>query len=203
MIQHISINISEKHNCFVWLPTRTASNHAVHLLNHFEFYNIKCDFYRNIIKEKKDFLIHQHQFSLFDGHEKYKLISTIRNPYSRSVSLYEFLNSGGERGFDSFDNFVLNYKKNPVKPIFGERVPDFFLRQENLYDDYIKIPFVRDSKLNECGILKELCEKKINKSPNRKPIKDHYNQETADIIYSNYKEYFELCGYDKDSWKYM
>ena len=103
MIQNISINISEKHNCFLWLPMKTASTHAAHVLNYFEFYHIKCDFYRKKIEEKNDFLAHNHQLSLFNGHEKYDLISTIRNPYSRLVSLYQFINNRGNKVFGSFE----------------------------------------------------------------------------------------------------
>jgi hypothetical protein len=116
------------------------------------------------------------------------------------VSIYTFFKPNE---FNSFEGFIFDYKVKPKENLMKERLPDYFIRQENLYDDYVKIPFVRDSKLNECGILKELCDRKINKGPNKKPIKDYYNQETADIIYLNYKEYFDLCGYDKDSWKDM
>jgi hypothetical protein len=137
---------------------------------------------------------------LFLGHEEYKLISTIRNPYSILVSIYTFFKPNE---FNSFEDFIFDYKVKPRENQMKERVPDYFIRQENLYDDYIKIPFVRDSKLNECGILKELCDRKMNKGPNKRPIKDYYNQETADVVYLNYKEYFDLCGYDKDSWKDM
>jgi hypothetical protein len=85
--------------------------------------------------------------------------------------------------------------------MFEKRTPDYPLRQENLYGDYLKIPFIRDSKLNQSGVLEELCQKKLNKGRYTKPVKDYYNQETANIVYTNYKEYFDLFGYDKDSWK--
>jgi hypothetical protein len=37
-------------------------------------------------------------------------------------------------------------------------------------------------------------------SPKLKTYKEYYNQELADIIYLNYKEYFDHLSYDKDSW---
>ena len=199
MIQNISINISEKHNCFLWLPVKTASSHAAHVLTHFEFSHVICDYYRRRIQLKTDSLQHHHGLSLFDGHENYKLITTVRNPYSRMVSIYEWMSVSRE--IRSFEVFMDDYKKRPVQPIFDKRIPDYTLRQENLFDDYLKIPFVRDSKLNESGVLKELCDKKINKGRERKPVKDYYNQDTANIVYTNYKEYFDLFGYDIDSWK--
>jgi len=200
MTKRIFLNISEKHNCFLWTPAKTASTHAIHVFNYFEFSSFRCDYNRKIIFQENDHLTHEHELSLFSGHEKYKLISTIRNPYSMLVSIYTFFKPNE---FNSFEGFIFDYKVKPKENLMKERLPDYFIRQENLYDDYVKIPFVRDSKLNECGILKELCDRKINKGPNKKPIKDYYNQETADIIYLNYKEYFDLCGYDKDSWKDM
>lgn len=199
MIQNISINISEKHNCFLWFPVKTASSHAAHVLGHFEFSHVRSDYYRRIIQSKTDTLHHHHGLSLFDGHEDYKLITTVRNPYSRMVSLYEWMSVS--RDIESFEVFMGDYKKNPVQPIFEKRIPDYALRQENLFDDYLKIPFVRNSELNESGILKELCDKKINKGRERKPVKDYYNQDTANIVFTNYREYFDLFGYDIDSWK--
>jgi len=200
MTKRIFLNISEKHNCFLWTPAKTASTHAVHVFNYFEFSSFRCDYSRKIIFQENDHLTHEHELSLFLGHEEYKLISTIRNPYSILVSIYTFFKPNE---FNSFEDFIFDYKVKPRENQMKERVPDYFIRQENLYDDYIKIPFVRDSKLNECGILKELCDRKMNKGPNKRPIKDYYNQETADVVYLNYKEYFDLCGYDKDSWKDM
>jgi hypothetical protein len=196
----LSLNISEKNNCFLWLPVKTASTHAAHVLTNFEFSHMRCDYYRRIIQSKTNNLHHHHGLYLFDGHEKYKLIVTVRNPYSRIVSMYEWINTNKEI-IQPFEVFLSDFKKNPVQPIFEKRIPDYPLRQENLYGDYLKIPFVRDSELNESGGLKELCEKKLNKGVDRKSVKDYYDQETANIVYVNYKEYFDLFGYDKDSWK--
>jgi hypothetical protein len=117
--------------------------------------------------------------------------------------MFEYFRPQDKEGkkFETFEEFVYQYKKLPVKPYFTQRVPDYFIRQENLYEDYIKIPFVRDSKLNTCGILEELCGRKMNEgSPKLKTYKEYYNQELADIIYLNYKEYFDHLSYDKDSW---
>jgi hypothetical protein len=36
---------------------------------------------------------------------------------------------------------------------------------------------------------------------NFQKFQKYYTQEIADIVYNNHKEYFELGGYDKDSWK--
>jgi len=204
MIKRVSLNISEVHKCFLWLPAKTSTTHATHVLNHFDFYSIDCDYTKQIVYQKRDYISHNHVQELFLGHERYDLISTTRNPYSRVVSMFEYFRPQDKEGkkFETFEEFVYQYKKLPVKPYFTQRVPDYFIRQENLYEDYIKIPFVRDSKLNTCGILEELCGRKMNESsPKLKTYKEYYNQELADIIYLNYKEYFDHLNYDKDSWK--
>ena len=85
---------------------------------------------------------------------------------------------------------------------FLGKTPKYFLRVENLYHDYIQIPFIRNSKLNKSGLLYELCNKKLNSnSKNIKSMKEYYTQDMADYIYTNFKHYFDLLGYDKDSWK--
>jgi len=209
MIKNISINISEKHKFFLWLPAKTATTLAVIIFNHFDFRRTICDYSRKIIRQQDDHLLpHTHSDSLFLGHENYELILTTRNPYSLIVSFYEFLSSQGEpdrirKNFPSFEEFVVvRYNTNVNKlPSLHERVPDYIIRQENLFEDYLKIPFIKDSKLNQSGILEELCQKQVNRGPHRKPYNQFYNQELADFIYINYKEHFDLCGYDKDSWK--
>jgi hypothetical protein len=202
MNKFLSFNISEKHNCFLWLPVKTATTHAAHIFTYFDFSHVRCDYFRKIIELKTDSLQHHHGIFLFDGHEKYDLIVTVRNPYSRIVSMYEYNNKGvGKEKVRPFEVFVYDFLKHPIQPIFEKRIPNYPLRQENLYGDYLRIPFVRDSKLNQSGILEELCQKKMNIGDYRKSFKEYYNQETANIVYTNYKEYFDLFGYDKDSWK--
>ena len=136
MIKRVSINISEVHKCFLWLPPKTSTTHATHVLNHFDFYNLECDYTKQIIYFKKDYVGHNHNQSLFLGHEKYDLISTARNPYSRAVSMFDYFHPADDKNikFGSFAEYVYSLKKSPVKPYFNERVPDYFIRQENLYD---------------------------------------------------------------------
>ena len=84
---------------------------------------------------------------------------------------------------------------------FHIRKPDYFVRTENMYEDYSKIPFVRNTDFFESGMLKELCEKKINENPYKADWRDCYTQETADLVSYNSQEYFKIFGYDRNSWK--
>jgi len=97
---------------------------------------------------------------------------------------------------DKVNNGWIYDKFSFVKP------PKHILRLEHLYDDYIQIPFIRDSKLNKSGVLYELCKKKMHsKKQETKSLKEYYTQDMADHLYETFKPYFDLTGYDKDSWK--
>ena len=85
---------------------------------------------------------------------------------------------------------------------FSERIPDYSVRVENLYDDYSKIPFIVESEYYKSGQLKKDVEVKVNVSNEDENLwRNFYTQEIADIIYYRMPRYFELFGYDKNSWK--
>ena len=65
----------------------------------------------------------------------------------------------------------------------------------------MKIPFVRDSELNRSGQLQKIISEQPNKQKINYNWKDMYNQKNADIVYYNNSYYFDLFGYDKNSWK--
>jgi hypothetical protein len=92
-------------------------------------------------------------------------------------------------------------EKSHHKPKFEQRVPDYFIRQEHLFEDYSKIPFIQNSDFYKSGLLKELCETKINHNKNTYDFRDYYDEMTADLVYYNFSKYFDLLGYDKNSWK--
>jgi uncharacterized protein (DUF927 family) len=82
------------------------------------------------------------------------------------------------------------------------KIPKYFLRMEYLYYDYTQIPFIRNSKLNKSGLLYELCNKKIHsKKQEVKSLSEYYTEDMADYLYKTIKPYFDLVGYDKDSWR--
>ena len=81
--------------------------------------------------------------------------------------------------------------------MFDERVPDYILRSENLYQDYLKIPFIVDSKLNKCGILEDICNRKINKGSGTLDIENYLTSSVKEKIYKMFQSHFELFGYQK------
>ena len=85
---------------------------------------------------------------------------------------------------------------------YHERTPDYFIKLEQLFEDYSKIPFVRETEFYKSGQLELECSKPKNKSkPYGVSWKELYTPQTADLVYYNMSLIFDLCGYDKNSWK--
>lgn len=191
-------NISEKHKVFLWLPPKTGSSHAHFILSHFDFATEILN--RAGGDARADNFTHNHTTDLFPGHENYKLICTIRNPFKMVMSDFkyqcqfkskftadEFKKFFAERTEDKFRYFFL---------IFERRIPDYFIRVEHLWYDYTKIPFIYNSKLNQSGILYDLCKIKINATFEEKDVKDFYTNDMIDYLYDVGKDFFKLTGYE-------
>jgi hypothetical protein len=193
---------------FVWMPPKTASVTASLILPKLGF---KCyDNNNNNLKPVDMRNMHNHSANFFNGHENYSLITTLRNPYSLMSSKYIFF--GERKELISQDDFI-DYLENffyGVESKFKylqcynhrKRIPDYVIRVENMFEDYLKIPFVLKNELNYSGELSKLCNIKNNATHSKiTDWKLSYNQTSADIVYYNFAHIFELGGYDRDSWK--
>jgi hypothetical protein len=207
------ITFSDKHKVVLWTPQRTGSTHATFIFTHFDFMTI---FYSEETAEfgkKSDInsIRHHHSCRLFDFHQNYDVIMTTRNPYSKFISAFFYYSDMHNRGtsINDFRKFFVKETDNPS--VFHhsyqgyETIPKYFLRIENLYEDYQKILFIKNSKLNECGLLKDLCEKKLNKNYNidnkKLSTKDFFTMDMIDYFYTTFRNAFDIDGYDKDSYK--
>ena len=81
-------------------------------------------------------------------------------------------------------------------PNFNKKLPNFVIRRENLLEDLLKIDFIKYSKLNESGILEEMCSRNINSSPSLL-IENYISEENKEKIYETLKTEFEIGGYEK------
>lgn len=186
------MNISKEHNAFVWLPSKTGSCSAARILN---FYNFKT-----YINDNEVELRPIHLMEYFPGHENYTFICTARNPFTRFLSQYKFNHKdpnqwsveGFRQYFDHDIRFFLPQKLYPFK----ERTPDYFIKLENLKEDYGKIPFIRESEYFLSGQLHKQCEIKINSTEEIQNPQDYYSNEMIDKILDVGKDYFELLNYD-------
>lgn len=201
--ESVRLNISEEHKAFLWLPPKTASEHAATVFTLFPFENYVCDFQRSYKEHYFGLVKHDHGLHLFQGHENYTLICTARNPIKRIFSAYIYNERRHKnysvQGFRNFFSAVMN--EHDCFWMMGSknftRVPDYFIRQEHLYEDYLKIPFVAQSKIATCGALEELCDKRINfTEPHNLDIKECFTDDMIDYLYHEYRWYFDKLNYE-------
>ena len=193
------INLSIEHKTFLWTQQKTGSVLALEVFREFGF---KCYPIKNgMIDLTVPSTCHPHQACLFDGHENYSMIATIRNPYTSIFSEY----AQGKKQVSSEEFRVFLEKKfhTNKKDLFFDdwkRNPDYLIKIENIMEGYSKIPFIEDSQYYKSGLL----EQKINRKPNRNIFghnwRNYFNKQIADLIYYSTSKYFTKFGYHKDSW---
>ncbi len=86
------------------------------------------------------------------------------------------------------------------------REPDYIIRMEHMDEDVRNIPVLMSLPQVDKG-LEYISENRFKgENPkdeyigNIQHYQKYYNQELADLVYNNLKEYFDYFGYDKDSW---
>lgn len=206
----LTINLSEEHKVILWLWRKCGTSHMAKIMNKYGFKFYKIDDQELVLLQNN--VVQKHYCNLFEGHENYKILAAVRNPYSKFFSDYTFnrdpkefiINEENKEKFKDYiyDSLVLKdfLSKNCID--FPERIPDYSVRLENLYEDYSKIPFIVESEYYKSGQLKKDVEVKVNVSNEDENLwRNFYTQEIADIIYYRMPRYFELFGYDKNSWK--
>jgi hypothetical protein len=197
-----NLNISKKYNYFIWMQSKCGSTHATNIFRKFE---------------DNSNVIHSDIIDLFDGHWSYDLIALQRNPYTRYVSMFNNLQlqhkiNGHEKSnglsqvrnnFNSYLNSIFQSElslKNMLN--YHKRTPDYFIKIEDLFNDYSKIPFVRKTDFYKSGQLEIECSIPKNESKQDGfSWEELYTPQTSDLVYYNMSLIFDLCDYDKDSWK--
>ena len=212
---------SEQTSAYVWFPAKTGTNHSYNVLKSCGFKNYMYSTSSNsIIPINTDG--YGHSLTKFPNDEQYSLISTARHPYTRLVSYFKYqrcfkdkknnplfytiLDSLVERKskFRSFlhEFFTLTHNHPALACYRTTRVPNFFLRVENLYDDYCKIPFIFASDYRSSGELEKTCQKKENENKiDSTPWQEYFDEYVSDFIYTRTEKYCNLLGYDKNMWK--
>lgn len=207
--QKYNITYSEKEKMILFLPGKTGSMHASFMFNHFDFTTSLFEANDEQLIFDNGSVIHHHHLETIKKFENYSIICTARNPYTRIISYYHHYLQGATmegRLIETFKEYFIKRVSGggmfKDSGFFFEKMPEYFLRLETLYHDYIQIPFISNSKLNKSGLLYELCNKKIHSNKHiNKPKETYYTQDMADYVYTSLKEYFEHLGYNKDSWK--
>lgn len=192
----------EKHQCiFIHIPKTAGVSVSASLLGK-GIANMPALYYRALFGK--------------DDFNKYFKFAFVRNPFTRLVSAYEFLQQGGGGFYDekivsiikpykTFERFVLDYlNQNTIKisryfrPQYyfvcdsnGNLIIDFLGHFEHLEKDY---EFIR----NKIGTGEPL--KKLNVTQNKKQALEEYysNEKVKQKVISIYKKDFELFGYSTE-----
>jgi hypothetical protein len=144
-----------------------------------------------------------HNWEIPEKYKDYKIISSARNPYSRTLSLYKNFIYGYED--ITFREYILgltcgkpeeNFKDGNSKyltftnPLF-EKQPEYVIKLENFYEDIKKLPFIFNHLTEQQ--LEMMCEhgKEIEE------WESHYDQEMKDLVYEHLKHQFDMWGYEK------
>ena len=195
--QYIEANVNEKYG-LVWIaPERSGTRSLVKIFTFFGFVcqgrplNLGYGYH------------YTHNWEIPEKYKDYKIISSARNPYSRTLALYKNFVYGFED--ITFREYILgltcgkpeeNFKDGNSKystftnPLF-EKQPEYIIKLENFYEDIKKLPFIFNHLTEQQ--LETMCEhgKEIEE------WESHYDQEMKDLVYEHLKHQFDTWGYDR------
>ena len=195
--QYIEANVNEKYG-LVWIaPERSGTRSLVKI---FTF----CGFVCQGRPLNLGYGYHYtHNWEIPEKYKDYKIISSARNPYSRTLALYKNFVYGFED--ITFREYILgltcgkpeeNFKDGNSKystftnPLF-EKQPEYIIKLENFYEDIKKLPFIFNHLTEQQ--LETMCEhgKEIEE------WESHYDQEMKDLVYEHLKHQFDTWGYER------
>lgn len=203
------VNLDLNDDYIVWLQPRTGSLLFSLIFSETDF---KCYTYKNEkLNHIQDDFVHHHMFTIFPEIQSYKLIMTVRNPFSWAVANF-YMNEKVDdlsQIQNEFQDFLeKKFYRNPIisQLLYNLNYVDvsYAIRLENLLEDYLGLPIIYKSKYIKRNELHSLINSKVNKSSSPLSKLDYrlfYNKNTADIVYYNFSRYFDIFGYDKNSWK--
>lgn len=216
------MNVNRDLKLIWWAPERCATKITAEIFKKlgFEVYNSKKNTFTPLTE-----IYHSHDISFPSEFSDYSLISNIRNPYDRVISYYLNFTSVGQnfvffknqkdelkKRIETFCLELFEYslkqrilhnteRKVPLRDYvtklnFDYKVPDKFIRMENLKEDMSNLDFINQSNIWKSGEIEEMLEK--NEFINERPFKfyDLYNIHSAYRVYDYHKKHFFICDYD-------
>lgn len=216
------MNISFEHKIIWWAPERCATKATAHIFHQlgFESYYTTIDnkqipdYHSHSILIPEEYSDYKVICSIRNPYDRVLgLFKTMTN-VGRSMVYTKDTHQEFMLNYENFLNEVFVFAK--VKEIngFGEKlektfmkdfiakysfedkIPDYFIRSENLLEDISKLDFVNDSGLWKSGYIQEYLTN--NKHINLRPYKFNsvYTKKSAKLVFEYYKKHFFLCGYD-------
>ena len=201
------MNISHENKVIWWALEESGEDEMSKILKNYGFHT-ENDEYPSKSGLKYDYFV-----TKSDQFPDYKVLCTIKNPYSRVFSLFlrlEVNNTPIKKKFlpvlrEKFNYFVdksLISNKLVVKSsiflenetpemkyfekwTFNDKIPDYFVRIEHFYDDLGKIDFINDFEPKKGLLYEDLYD-----------YSTMYDYNNAKKVYHLYKKHFYLCNYD-------
>jgi len=193
---------SKTQDFYLILPMKTGTVTASWIFTYFDFQTYTRNFGSNgnYTEFANPAMSAVHSFYLPQEVTNPKIIITARNPYDRILSRFLFTwTKNYLPNPKDFENHIIKSIEinNPMDKIPDNIKPEYIVRLENLYEDYMKIHFIQSSNLTKSGILKDFLEKKINENRLKIDRNEFLTQVNKELIYSSFKNQFELFGYEK------
>lgn len=176
------MNYSDKYKYIILTPPRMGTRALSHPFGKIGF--------TNDIENSSAFT---HRLEIPEGKEDYKIISTIRNPYKRYLSVYRWQSifepdNLHETSVAHMDDYFQLLK---IDELFGI---DYWVDTDNMKSDLENIPVIGELVSNDESVIE-------SRYKNEGKKEGVITQEIADEIYQTYKVIFDKFGYDKESWK--
>ena len=195
--QYVEAKVYENYK-LVWIaPERVGSRSTARI---FSFCGFMC---RGKQLSFGNALNYTHNSEIPPKYKDYEIISSARNPYSRTVSVYKNFVYNYDR--ITFKEYVLGltcgkpeenltegaFKYSTfINPIL-EKQPEYVIRLENIHEDMKKLPFIYNHLTEQQ--LEMMCEhgKEIEE------WESYYDQEMKDLVYEHLKHQFDMWGYER------
>lgn len=206
--------VSEKHEFIYFAPTKVASNTLAFICT--EYYHAKPTAPENP-HLGWPFGPH-HSIFLPKKYQNYFKFTSVRNPYIRELSKYNFLKQESwqevykfieKLNFKDYIGWICNSKLSGIaihdiwkrslkdlifnQPIYKNCTKvsvDHVIKVENFKEDFYKLPFVKKN-----SIIEKLIDLKTNFSI--KKVQKEFPADLAEKYYNKFKEDFEF-GYSKE-----
>jgi hypothetical protein len=215
------MNISHEHKTIWWAPEKTGSKVTSHIFKNYNFFY--RDFTTDSEFRPLCNPYHSHDIVFPEEYLDYEVICSIRNPYDRILSIFiNFSDLGLVYTKDNVDyyrkrfeifiklmflspNMTSDVEYEPTasnlgrflkKVNFSDKVPDVFIKMENLENDLKSLKFIKNTNLWEKSDFSAFLGKNEFIKKRAFNFSDVYTQTSAKYVYEYFKSHFYLCDYD-------
>lgn len=203
--------ISPQHNTFLWFPPKSSSTILSWIFTYFDFRPYCINPQTNTLEFDPPIQTNfGHAFNYPPDYENMNFLVSVRNPYERIFSFFKMTRysyAATKRNYPTptrqdFEKFFYEdflgkeTQRRIMVPVFDKKLPNYVIRKENILEDLLKIDFIKNSKINQLGVLDDMCSRVINNTPSL-PIENYLTSQIKEKIYEIFMVEFEIGNYKK------